>query len=164
MKSMRRILLLGLLAAVVFALPLTVLANKRIFLATLTTEAELHEVVDSDARGSGFIGSTPNSGFRFGLQVHNLSGDAVAVHIHGPATPEENGPVVVTLCGAPPPAILPQCTMQDGVLVISGTITTQLQGMTPQQFVQALDGGLLYFNVHTQLNPAGEVRGQIIPR
>jgi hypothetical protein len=164
MKSMRRILLLGLLAAVVLALPLTVLANKRVFLADLTTEAELHEVIGSDASGSGFIGSTPSSGFRFGLQVRGLSGDAVAAHIHGPATADENAPVVVTLCGGPPPAILAQCTMQDGILVIQGNITTQIQGMTPAEFVAAMNSGLLYFNVHTVLNPAGEVRGQIIPR
>ncbi len=163
MKSARKILLLGLLTAVVFALPLTVLANKRIYRATLTTDAELHQVVDSNARGNAIVGTTPN-GVRVEVSVHSLSGDATAVHIHGPANEQQTAPPVVTLCGGPPPAVLPQCTMENGVLKIQGMITNQLVGMTQAQFMNALDNGLLYINVHTQLNPAGEVRGQLYPR
>ena len=57
MQSARRFLLLGLLTAVVFALPVTVLANKQIFKAILTTDAELHEVVGSNAQGEGDDGN-----------------------------------------------------------------------------------------------------------
>ncbi len=163
MKSARRFLLLGLLTAVVFALPVTVLANKQIFKAILTTDAELHEVVGSNAQGAGIVALTPN-GVPFQISVNGLSGDATAVHIHGPADENQTAPPVVTLCGGPPPAVLPQCTMENGILKLQGTITSQLVGMTNAQFVQALQNGLLYINVHTQLNPAGEVRGQLYPR
>lgn len=162
MKSAKQLLFLGVLALVVFAIPATALANKQIFKATLTTDAELHEVIGSNARGSAVVGLTPN-GVPFMVSVNGLSGNATMVHIHGPATTDQNAPPVVTLCGAPPPAVLPQCTMENGALKLQGTITTQLVGMTPAQFVQALQSGLLYINVHTELNPAGEVRGQLYP-
>ncbi|NJN54726.1 MAG: CHRD domain-containing protein [Anaerolineae bacterium] len=160
---MRRILLMALLAAIVFSLPLTVLANKQIFLASLTTGAEVHEVIGSNASGNGVLGTTPH-GVRFEIAVFGLSGDATAAHIHGPAAPGVNGPVVVTLCGGPPPSVLAQCTMENGMLKITGMITNQLVGMNQAQFMSALSSGNLYINVHTQLNPAGEVRGQLYPR
>jgi hypothetical protein len=163
MKSAKRILFLGLFAAIVFALPVSVLANKMIFISTLTTDAELHDVIGSSARGNGVVATMP-SGIHFQVAVHNLSGDATAAHIHGPAGTDANGPVVVTLCGGPAPAVLAQCTMENGMLKISGVITNQLVGMTPVEFMNALNNGQLYLNVHTALNPAGEVRGQLYPR
>lgn len=162
MKSAKQLLFLGLLAVVVFAIPATTLANKQIFKAILTTDAELHQVVDSNAHGAAIVALTPN-GVPFQVSVSGLSGPATMAHIHGPATEDQNAPPVVTLCGAPPPAVLAQCTMENGVLKIQGTITNQLVGMTNAQFVQALQNGLLYINVHTELNPAGEVRGQLYP-
>lgn len=163
MKSIRRILLIGLLTAVVFALPLTVLANKQIFKATLTTEAELHDVIGSNAHGSAILGLTP-TGVRFQVAVNGLSGDALSAHIHGPADETQNAPPVVTLCGNPPPSVTGACVMENGVLKIQGTITNQLVGMTNAEFISALNSGLLYVNVHTALNPAGEVRGQLYPQ
>ncbi len=163
MKSINRVLLLGLFAAVVFALPVSVMANKLIYTATLTTDAELHDVIGSNARGNGVLATFPN-GIHFQVAVHNLSGDATAAHIHGPAGTDANGPVVVTLCGGPPPTVLAQCTMENGMLKISGVITNQLVGMTGAEFMAALNSGQLYINVHTALNPAGEVRGQLYPR
>lgn len=163
MKSVKQLLMLVLLAAVVLALPVTVLANKQVFRATLTTDAELHEVIDSNARGAAIVGTTPQ-GIHFEVSVNGLSGAATAAHIHGPATPEQNASPVVTLCGNPQPAVLAECTMENGALKIRGMITTQLVGMTPAQFLAALQSGNLYVNVHTQLNPAGEARGQLYPR
>lgn len=164
MKSVKRMLLLGLLFSVLFALPVTVLANKQIYKAVLLTENELHEVVGSNAHGAGIFGFAPGS-TPFQLTVNNVSGPVTGAHIHGPATESENGPVVVTLCGGPPPAVMPVCTM-DGptTLKISGVIGNHLQpGITNAQFQDWLEDGLLYINVHTDLNPAGEVRGQLYP-
>ena len=77
-------------------------------------------------------------------------------HIHlGPAG--ENGPVVAFLFG-------PEA---DGVEVVdaSGTITVaELLGPLEGDFaafMEALEAGNLYVNVHSLANPPGEIRGQI---
>ena len=75
-----------------------------------------------------------------------LSGVAVGAHFHGPATTTQNAGVVVNI-GA-----------------ISGLDSPSAGSTTIDDNVeQALLGGLLYINVHTQLNPGGEVRGQVVP-
>ncbi|HID54160.1 MAG TPA: CHRD domain-containing protein [Anaerolineae bacterium] len=162
MKSGKRILLLVLLTSVLLSVPAAVFARKQVFKARLTTAAETHEVVDSNGRGSAIIGLTPDS-IRFFVSANKLSGPATAVHIHGPAAEGQDAGVVVPLCGSPG-AVLAECTMENGALKISGNIKTQLTGMTPGEFIRALRDGMLYVNVHTELNPAGEIRGQLYPR
>jgi hypothetical protein len=158
MKSIKRLWIILFVLILVVALPMTVLASKQIFQASLTTGAELHEVVGSSARGSFSLGHNPDGTMRFFLNVRNLSGDATGAHIHGPATEAENAPVLITLCtgGA--------CVTDSGTLQVSADITPfvlQQAGLTGAQFLSYLNDGLLYVNVHTSLNPAGEVRGQI---
>ncbi len=69
--------------------------------------------------------------------------DATMAHIHGPAAPGVNGPIVFDL-GAPESPI-------------GGTFT-----LTPAE-ADALLTGLYYFNVHSVAFPAGAIRGQILP-
>jgi hypothetical protein len=50
-------------------------------------------------------------------------------------------------------------------MFIEGVISPSLLqawGITGAQLFGYFDAGLAYVNVHTALNPAGEVRGQII--
>ena len=99
------------------------------------------------------------------LTVRTLSGEALDAHIHAPATEDQNGPVLLTRCSSPAPPIGDNCiTDSSGTLQISANITPsvlQQSGLTGVQFLSYLNDGLLYVNVHTSLNPAGEVRGQI---
>ena len=76
-----------------------------------------------------------------------LSGPATMAHFHGPATEGKNAPPVIWLSekGAPVPN------------PIKGSAT-----LTPEQ-AQQFTGGEWYVNVHTQANPGGEIRGQVIP-
>jgi hypothetical protein len=166
MKSTRRFLIFVFVAILVAALPMTVLASKQIFQATLTTDAELHEVVGSSARGSFTLGQNPDGSMRFLLSVRNLSGVPAGAHIHGPATEGENAPVLLTLCGGPAPAAGGECVIDSaGTLLVSASFNSSLlQGVTGGEFVRYLNDGLLYVNVHTSLNPAGEARGQIFRR
>jgi hypothetical protein len=62
-------------------------------------------------------------------------------HFHGPAAPGANGPPVVVV--------------KDPTTPISGTAI-----LTPAQEADLL-AGKWYFNVHTQANPGGEIRGQL---
>jgi hypothetical protein len=168
MKGTRRFLVFVFVVILVVALPMTALASKQIFQASLTTGTELHEVVGSTARSSFNLGHNPDGTMRFILTVRNLSGEAAGAHIHGPATEDENGPVLLTLCGSPAPSAGGDCiTDSSGTLQVSADITLsvlQQVGLTGAQFLSYLNDGLLYVNVHTSLIPAGEARGQIFQR
>lgn len=167
MLKSKRTIILFILIVVALALPTSALANKQIFKARLTTGAEVHDVVGSDAQGAAIFGLTPD-GIRFSMQVRGLSGPVTGAHLHGPATEAENGPIIVTLCGAPAPAAEVDCTMTDATTMqIQGTISSSLLaqwGVTGSTLRSWLDDGLVYVNVHTAANPAGEARGQLDPQ
>jgi len=78
---------------------------------------------------------------------NRLSGPATMAHFHGPASEGKNAPPVIWLSekGAPVPN------------PIKGSAT-----LTPEQ-AQQFTAGEWYVNVHTQANPGGEIRGQVIP-
>jgi hypothetical protein len=163
MQPKKRFIFVLVLAALVLALPMTVLANKQLYQARLTTDAELHVVIGSNARGAFNMGTNPDGTMQFILQVRNLSGPATGAHLHAPATTSENAGVVLTLCGGPPPSVTGPCvTDDDGYMLVQGTaLGHHLQGIGGGAFFNALNNGLVYVNVHTALNPAGEVRGQL---
>jgi CHRD domain len=90
-----------------------------------------------------------------------------------PAVSTVNGSVVIFLCqtasNPDPTGLAPQCP-QEGT--VTGVITSAnvIQGsMAPQQLsagdlaavITALRAGAAYANVHTQVLPGGEIRGQI---
>ncbi len=77
---------------------------------------------------------------RWTLTFRNLSGKAVAAHIHK-GRPGVAGGVMLGLCG-------PCRSGQTGRLSISSAVA------------KALEQGRAYVNVHTARNPAGEIRGQ----
>jgi hypothetical protein len=76
----------------------------------------------------------------------DLLSPATASHIHGPALPGINAPIIFALSGV------------SGAT--SGSIPTQSFPITPTQ-LGYLQTGQLYFNVHTVAFPGGEIRGQI---
>ncbi len=92
--------------------------------------------------------------------------DVQMAHIHVGAV-GQNGPIVVWLYpSAPPPQLKPG--RFDGVLA-QGTITAaNLVGPLAGQPLSALVARMrelgTYVNVHTAARPAGEIRGQILPR
>lgn len=169
MKNHRRLVFITIFALLLLTLPTTALANKKIYLAKLTTGAELHEVVGSKAWGSFALVTNLDGTLGFQMQVVNLSGAPTGVHLHAPATASENAPVIVTLCGAPAPSAAGACPFDSSTnsMTLSGKLTSSLMaqwGVTGQQLMQWLDDELVYVNLHTALNPAGEVRGQLHPR
>jgi len=81
------------------------------------------------------------------VSYSGLSGPATMAHFHGPAAEGKNGPPVIWLA-------------EKGAAVanpIKGQAT-----LTPEQ-AQQLTAGDWYINVHTQANPGGEIRGQVMP-
>lgn len=172
MKSLRRLLILSILAVIVLALPVTVLAGKKVYKARLTQGAVVNTVQDATPAGVGILGLSPG-GVIFQVSGSNLPVDSssttsfsgggggdISVHIHH-APAGQNGPIVVKLCGEPSPAILASCNVsKDGFMKISGTIGKQyIEGMTAAEFLDALDNGELYIQAHSDGTPI--IRGQL---
>jgi hypothetical protein len=94
------------------------------------------------------------------VDVYNLPSGATAAHFHA-AGPGVSGPVVVNF------------TVQMNIsndFSISGTasaadlVPRADQGIRSwDDFIQALTLGQIYVNVHSSVNPGGEVRGQVLP-
>ncbi len=85
----------------------------------------------------------------FTIQFADLSGPLNGVHIHGPAGPEESAGVLVDLD-----------PFTGGLTGTSGTVSGTVV-LTAEQKT-ALLSGKTYLNFHTQQNPTGEIRGQIL--
>lgn len=81
------------------------------------------------------------------VQASNLSGPATMLHLHNAAAGVD-GPVVLDIASA-------LTVNAGGVASGEGTFPT-----TPA-ILTAIDAGEIYVNLHTALNPAGEIRGQV---
>lgn len=131
-------------AAVAVGAPATSTSTTYTYKATMTTAAEVPKPsAPAKARG-GFTATVTETdaarSIRWTLTFRNLSGKAVAAHIHK-GKPGVAGGVLVGLCG-------PCKTGQTGRSTISKAVA------------DALEQGRAYINVHTAKNAGGEVRGQ----
>lgn len=82
----------------------------------------------------------------------DLTGPAIAMHVHGPAGPGTNAAVLVSLV----PLSIPAADPSKGGVIL-GSVPF------PTNEVSDLLAGLTYINVHTTNYPGGEIRGQVIP-
>lgn len=90
------------------------------------------------------------------LHVRDID-DVTAAHIHV-GQPGEDGDVVAQLFSGDPAGEF-NGLLAEGVITeadLTGPLTGDMDGL-----VQMLESGGLYVNVHTVVNPAGEIRGQI---
>jgi hypothetical protein len=98
----------------------------------------------SGARGTftaGLTKTATGASMEWRLEFSNLSGNAIAAHVHV-AAPGQAGPVRVPLC-AP-------CTS-------GATGTANIDAAV----LDAIQNNRAYVNVHTPTNPAGEIRDQV---
>jgi CHRD domain len=111
--------------------------------------AAAQEVPPNDSKGSGAAALTLDPAAKkitWKVTWQNLTGDAAAAHLHGPAAPGANAGVVVPLGGA-------------------GPLKSPLEGsatLNDQQWADLM-AGKDYINVHTAANKGGEIRGQVTP-
>ena len=78
------------------------------------------------------------------IDYQSLSAPMTAAHFHGPAAPGSNAGIQVPIASGPMPS------------PISGAaVLTRMQEAD-------LVAGRYYINIHTQKNPGGEIRGQVI--
>jgi Cu/Zn superoxide dismutase len=110
--------------------------------ATLNAKQEVPKQAVKKTNATGtFAATLTGTKLKFTLTYSKLSGPAAAAHIHL-GKPGKSGNVLVPLC----PPCKPKLTK---TVTVPATLAKQAQN------------GLLYVNVHTAKNPAGEIRGQI---
>jgi hypothetical protein len=110
--------------------------------AKLTAAQEIpKQAVKTPAAHGAFTAALHGKKLTWKLTFSKLSGPASAAHIHMGAMGKEGG-VVVALCG-------PCKSGASGTATLSAAV------------LKAFPKHLLYVNVHTTKNPAGEIRGQL---
>jgi hypothetical protein len=105
------------------------------------------EIPPKNSNGSGYAFVSFNEATRaltWKVYFSDLTGPATAAHFHGPADPTANAGVAIALGGGAP------------MSPVTGSAT-----LTEVQAAQLM-GGMWYINVHTQANPGGEIRGQVL--
>lgn len=118
--------------------------------------------------------SLADDSYDFSMAVFGLTGGSAgkaanAFHIHGAATTTENAAVRVALDAAPFVALNLGSTLLVGGSAIAAPVSIPATapsavnaGHPSMSFLDMLQGGLAYVNVHTTLNASGAVRGQLI--
>lgn len=124
------------------------------FRADLNGENEVPPV-STDATGSATFAGIDDTSFSYQLNTSAMTG-VIQAHIHSGAA-GENGPIRVFLYGPQVPPV----DVEAGELA-SGVIGQgDVDGITYAELLDQMRNGTAYVNVHTEANPAGEIRGQI---
>ena len=144
------------------------------------TEAPQRQPIGAELRGGAVqpdsVGTTGSGSFTGTLRMLNgvaavdytlsfsgLVGNATAVHLHGPASAENTGEILVDL-SAPPAGSTGTVTLGgtsgsgNGTLDLTTAFTPTVSG---DSLHVLLDAGMVYVDVHTSTRAGGEIRGQI---
>jgi hypothetical protein len=125
-------------------------AKGEMFSAVLSGREEVPPANSRVATGTALLGYDKASRLlTWNVAFSDLTSDATAAQIHGPAGPGANAGVVLTLT---PRNMFP--------------IVSPLQGAATLTEAQAADlmAGKWYVNIRSRNNPNGEIRGQLLPR
>ena len=124
-----------------------VLSTSAAFAQTTTDKVDLkssEEVPPNTSKGTGTAVVTYDPAtklLKWEVTYSGLTGPATMGHIHGPAEPGKNAPVIIPFAKVDSP--------------IEGSAT-----LTDAQAAD-LKAGKLYINIHTAENKGGEIRGQL---
>ena len=131
-------------AAAIAAMPLAMAhAATENVKAELTSSAE---TPPNGSKGTGTLTGTYDPSdhkLTYDVTYDNLTGPATMAHFHAPAPIGKPAGVEVA---------------------IKGSVASPIKGEVTLTEVQAknLTDGMTYFNVHTEKNPKGEIRGQVM--
>jgi hypothetical protein len=115
---------------------------------TLKFKASLkaaEEVPANDSKGAGTLDAiydTSSKQLSYTADYSGLTGSATMAHFHGPADPGKNAGILIP---------------------VQGSVASPIKGTATLTDAQAADlmSGKMYFNVHTEKNKGGEIRGQV---
>ena len=143
-KLARMTTIVSLLILAVSAIP--AMAQLSTFTAQLNSGQEPPpNTNNSNAFGVAFVTFDRATGelcFQITYTDERLLGAETVAHFHFSAPPGVNAPARITLPPGSPK---------------NGCVTPELT----DQDIADLDAGLWYINVHTEINPGGEIRGQV---
>jgi len=115
------------------------------FISSLDADQETADV-DSDAMGlANFNLSKMGTTVKYEVVVDGLTGPIQAAHLHM-ASAGSDGPVVLNL----------------GEGIVGNTISGSFDASEFEGLIAAMASGMVYVNVHTEMFPAGEIRGQLM--
>ena len=141
-------------SASVFAVPSE---GQKKFSAQLSGDQEVPPI---QTNASGMTWFTPKQDrIEFELNVTNLQGVTMA-HIHN-GKQGEIGPPVLPLYKSESPTILMNGKLASGNIT-ANMLEGPMAGKQIANLTTAMKNSETYVNVHTQQNPNGEIRGQII--
>jgi hypothetical protein len=124
-----------------------------IFKADITVAQEVPTPSPSLGVGAGvFVLSADRTQLSYAITFTGTSSEPFAGHFHAAANVGETANVRRTICSP--------CA--SGTLITGVWSAMDSQPLTPER-VQDLLAGRVYVNLHTMLNPGGEIRGQVNP-
>ncbi len=137
---MRTRILGGILPLLAIAMLMAAPAQaETVFVAELNGSQEVPPN-SSEASGNGvFVLNDAQTELSFSIEYTGLEAPETGAHFHN-AAPGQNGPAVFTL---------PPGSPKNGVWEI------------PSEMVEELLAGRIYVNIHTELYPGGEIRGDL---
>jgi hypothetical protein len=123
------------------------------FYANLTGDA-----AGTDSPGSGVAEfRIVGTAIMFDLSVSNLSGPPTLAHVHMGGEGETGLPIL-NVCGTGDGT--PACPANNASL--TGGTTALVAGQTLDAVVAAMRTSGAYADVHTEMHPGGEIRGQVV--
>ena len=127
-------------------------------------------VVSTEASGTLEAVISPNGdAIDYDITYTGIQGTVTQSHMHV-GQRSVNGGVVLWVCGTTGtagPAGTPTCTSPNGhfagtwMAANVQTVATQQLGGNIEEVITAIRAGKAYMNVHSNLSPGGEIRGQI---
>jgi hypothetical protein len=132
----------------IIALTALVIHTPTAFAETVNLKASLNasaSVPPTNSNGTGNLQATYDTATKqltYTVTYSGLTGNATAAHFHGPADPDKSAGVVVP---------------------VQGSVASPIKGTATLTDAQAADllAGKWYFNIHTEANRPGEIRGQV---
>ena len=128
-------------------------------------------VVSTEASGSFEASISPHgNAIDYEITYTGMQGVVTQSHMHV-GQRSVNGGIVLWICGSatnPGPAGTPVCTSPNGHFAgtwrpenIQNQPTQQITTGELDEVIAAIRAGVAYVNVHTNLSPGGEIRGQV---
>lgn len=165
---MKRPLVASLVAAGAFAVGGVALAGTMQFRSHLETGNEIPTPVNVVGTPAGDLKlklSPDGQSLRYDLKITDTITNVLMAHLHLEQNANHTGGIVVWLYPAAPPAqLIPGETdgrLARGVITPASLVGPLAGAANWDTFLADIQAGLIYANVHTSANPAGEIRDQV---